>query len=71
MYKELHRFYEINKVQFHQKNHKTDKIRMVSVDKVDWKLPVVICNNAKNPSSKTVNNVQKIDFSKFFASPKI
>ena len=43
---------------------------MVSVDKVDWKLPVVICNNAKNPSSKTVNNVQKIDFSKFFASPK-
>ena len=44
---------------------------MVSVDKVDWKLPVVICNNAKNPSSKTVNNVQKIDFSKFFASPKI
>ena len=43
---------------------------MVSVNNVDWKLPVILCNNSKKPSKK-VNNVLKIDFPKFFTSPKI
>ena len=57
-------------VQFHQKNHKTDKIKMVSVNDLDWKLPVVICNSSKK-KSKTVINVLETDFPKFFSSPKI
>ena len=61
---------EFFKVQFHQKNHETDKIKMVSVNNVDWKLPVILCNNSKKPSKK-VKNVLMIDFPKFFTSPKI
>ena len=54
-------------VQFHQKNHKTDKIKMVTVNDINWKLPVVICNNSKK---KSKTNVLETDFPKFFASPK-
>ena len=54
-------------VQFHQKNHKTDKIKMVTVNDINWKLPVVICNNSKK---KSKTNVLETDFPKLFASPK-
>ena len=40
---------------------------MVTVNDINWKLPVVICNNSKK---KSKTNVLETDFPKFFASPK-